>query len=644
VAEKKKPRNSEIQMNNKKLKRFSLINLFVGYMMIFFFIILVSLNRHQEVIVEEVAAANKVEYVDDLFNGVHKDELVRERFYIDGHPVDRLVRKGITTVGSPNTTVVRDRDLINREKDLIITDFNNETYVERYRVGSRHSADAVRDVHNIRGGSYVDDKRDFTGRTILDERLAGLHDDYREGVVDINALDKAILSDRAKEEFDIGDEELTNLTLARDGEGDFDLDISALKDGATQGDLYAYNFPSLGVGAGIGSSAVGAGIGAAGMGAGIGEAVLDGKTVAALGGVGSTSLIIPFLPPYLDPLADSPPRCTAENDKDRDGLPLDYENQIGTDPLNADTDGDGVQDGAELAGYSHPLNPSSTPANPQAGGVGGLSSGAGAGGAAGLVTGTVTKKLGLGIGKGCAEHGGECNGHHGAGSEAYNHDHLPKDGALHIMIHVDGSGSILHTRTQLDIMRFTLLKDALLPYYNNDESLYERRVTIVDGNGERTLQFFTEATKKDNVLALVFQDEAAPAYHLPNFNKRPENFYLDDLNQLKSSLQGYNGLYRGVMFQVDRGKTFAKSFKEFVECAWQGKGYLENANLQKYYWQGNQNHITHKDGVVFSDVYHAKDSGDPRYYLDLIFEASRKVGMDLDIYGGSLKDGRQTSD
>ena len=129
-----------------------------------------------------------------------------------------------------------------------------------------------------------------------------------------------------------------------------------------------------------------------------------------------------------------------------------------------------------------------------------------------------------------------------------------------------------------------------------------------------------------------------------DFNKYPEDSYLDDLNKLKSSLQGHPGLYRGIMFQVDRGKTFAKSFKEFVECAWQGTGYLENANLHKYYWQQNQQHIKHKDGVVFSDVYHAKDRGDPQYYLDLIFQASRKVGIDLDIYGGGLKDGKRNQD
>ena len=278
--------------------------------------------------------------------------------------------------------------------------------------------------------------------------------------------------------------------------------------------------------------------------------------------------------------------------------------------------------------YKSAIDPTET-----IGGVGGLVSGAGAGTAAGLVTGIVKPQLGVpGIAPGVGV------GNNGYGGKR-NYD-LPQDGALHIMMHVDGSGSILNTRKQLEIMKNTLLKKELLPYYNNDENLYNKRVTIVDGNGERTLQFFAEATKKDNVLALVFQDEAQPAYHLPNFNKKPEDHYMDDLSKLKNKLNGYGGLYRGIMFQVDRGKTFAKSFKEFVGNAFQGTGYLKSDNLKKYYYQDNQSNIKNKNGIVFSDEYHTKDEGDPQYYMDLILNASKKIGIDLKATGAGLTDGR----
>ena len=278
--------------------------------------------------------------------------------------------------------------------------------------------------------------------------------------------------------------------------------------------------------------------------------------------------------------------------------------------------------------YKSAIDPTET-----IGGVGGLISGAGAGTAAGLVNGIVKPQLGVpgivaGVGVGNNGYGGK-----------QNYD-LPQDGALHIMMHVDGSGSILNTRKQLEIMKNTLLKKELLPYYNNDENLYNKRVTIVDGNGERTLQFFAEAAKKDNVLALVFQDEAQPAYHLPNFNKKPEDHYMDDLSKLKNKLNGYGGLYRGIMFQVDRGNTFAKSFKEFVENAFQGTGYLEKDNLKKYYYQDNQRNIQNKNGILFCDEYHIKDEGDPHYYMNLILNASKKIGIDLKAKGAGLSDGR----
>ena len=162
----------------------------------------------------------------------------------------------------------------------------------------------------------------------------------------------------------------------------------------------------------------------------------------------------------------------------------------------------------------------------------------------------------------------------------------------------------------------------------------------MDGEGERTLKFFADATKKENVLALVFQDEAQPAYHLPNFNRKPEDHYMDDLKDLKEGLNGYGGLYRGIMFQVDRGKTFAKSFKEFVENAWRGDGYLSGAgeNLKPYYWQENSDNIRNRDGIVFSDEYHVNSEGDPAYYMNLIMDASRKIGLDLKSYNGEKQD------
>jgi hypothetical protein len=646
-------------MKNKKLKRWSLLNLITGYIMVGLFMFLVILNRSPEVVSEELVIDDIDNiYAEDIFDGVREDELKTDVIYVDGHP------------GLYTTRVVRDNSIgIDRSRGVLLDDGSdvivfddrdNDIYVDNDRnvnniirghdevhnrvitsgdprggvVVGRHGTDRV---HNDL--ALVDDVVDVG---LLDRRLANLRDD------DLDVHDRVIREDRDRLRLDVDDGSINvgQLTLSRNDDDDIELgDVTDLdlefKTGAGKtdygvgkgGQLYAYNFPSRGVGAGIGSGGVGAGAGgSAGLGAGIGQGVLNGETVPTLGGVGTYSTV-EVVPPGTG------------TDTDRDGLTAEAEALLGTDPQKADSDGDGFVDGAEISSYTDPKNPSSNPnipgseSSPTLGGVGGLVGGAGAGGAAGLVTGMVKGKLGIGVGAGCAEHGGSCDGHHGHGGHA-DYDHLPKDGALHIMMHVDGSGSILDTRKQLTIMKDTLLKEALLPYYNNNEDLYNRRVMILDGNGERTLQFFTEAAKKDNVLALVFQDEAAPAYHLPTFNKKPQDQYSKDIVKLKASLNGYGGVYRGVMFQVDRGKTFAKSFKEFVESAWRGEGYLKTSNLKKYYRDNNTHHIKNKDGVVFSDEYHAADSGDPQYYLDLIFAASKKIGLDLDIYGAGITDGK----
>ena len=584
-------------------------------------------NSGEETNAERFVTVNGTTLITD--NSVYKDHLTGVVLN-DRDPIVAVVDNDPLYVG-------RDRDLFVGDRDVYIDDRDRIGAVEGHIGGG--GGHGGRDDRVHRGGRDRVDDEVVVDRGLLDRRLADLDRAVADRDLFVDESDKVDVVEKEKFGLDKNGVNLANLALARDGDdaelgdvGELDFDDNANgKYGINKGELFAYNFPSQGVGAGIGNSAVGAGSGAgAGLGAGVGEAVLGGKTVPTLGGVGTYKSV-----PTVTPGTGS--------DGDNDGLEAEVEIALGTDPTKSDSDGDGYSDGEEITSYTNPSDPSSNPgspgsmASPTMGGVGGLVSGAGAGCAAGLVTGMVKPQLGVpGVSTaGCAECEGECKGH-GHGKHEYD---LPPDGALHIMMHVDGSGSILNTRKQLEIMKNTLLKDALLPYYNNDEKLYNRRVTIVDGNGERTLQFFTEASKKDNVLAVVFQDEAQPAYHLPTFNKKPQDHYSKDLQKLKGGLNGYGGLYRGIMFQVDRGKTFAKSFKEFVESAWQGKGYLENSNLRKYYWQENKRHIENKNGVVFSDEYHAKDSGDPQYYLDLILNASKKVGLDLRAKGAGLTDG-----
>ena len=619
----------------KDKKRLAIVNLVAGYILSILFVVLIFTNLKNV----KATTLNEIPVVVDETEIEVEEPIVVSndpKVIVDSHIVYKDHLNGIVVNESEpivavvnNDPLYTDRNVIVNDRDVVIDDTHRVGSVEGGVGRNGHiGADRVhhRNQHHTRIKEDAYDKDVDLG--LLDRRIAE-QDLFRDDTTEITKTKEK------KFGLDKDGVNLANLTVANnrgddDAElGEVDLNFDDNKNGTfglNKGELYAYNFPSQGVGAGIGNSAVGAGVSAsAGLGAGIGEGVYNGETVPTLGGVGTYRSV-----PLVEPGTGT--------DADKDGLGVQAELALGTDPNKSDSDGDGYSDGEEIASYTNPSNPSSNPGVPSSttptlGGVGGLISGAGSGVAAGLVVGKVKPQLGVpGIAPGVG-----VGNNRGYGKRNYN---LPKDGALHIMMHVDGSGSILNTRKQLEIMKNTLLKKELLPYYNNDENLYNKRVTIVDGNGERTLQFFADAAKKDNVLALVFQDEAQPAYHLPNFNKKPEDHYMDDLGKLKNKLNGYGGLYRGIMFQVDRGKTFAKSFKEFVGNAFQGTGYLKSDNLKKYYWQDNQSNIKNKNGVIFSDEYHAKDEGDPQYYMDLILNASKKIGIDLKATGAGLTDGR----
>lgn len=648
-------------MNDKKLRKVSFWALFSGYSCLALFVWLVIYGIVLKTTDYINSSDEDVVIVDDNISIIEKPENpllhydTRERVVLYHEPTRPVTRGVILDSDDDDIVVVRDDHdhtlfLDNDRVDRI--HINDETRfgdTESTVIDANNDTDVFlnnRRVHNNNKDVHLNDYDDLG---ILDRRLnQRLFEDDEDVLFD----DRKRFND---EDLDISDKRDSEIGLDdRDGfnfegfrpvlEGDdeeisLDIDGFNIKDSefgltSKKGNLYAYSFPSQGVGAGIGNAGIGAAAGFAGIGAGIGEAVLDGKTVPTLGGVGTS----PINPMGLKP--------TPQNDPDNDGLPSEVESRLGTNPLNPDTDGDGAPDGKEVESYSNPIDASSTPSSPgsnpmpQVGGVGGMVNGAGAGPAAGLVTGRVEEMLGLGAG--CSLHGGGCDGHHGHGGHGnYNFEHLPENGALHIMIHVDGSGSLLATRRNLEDMKNGILKQKLLPYYNNDENLYNKRVTIVDSSKERVLDFFAQAAQKNNVLAVAFQDEASPEYHLPVFNKKPQSVYKKDLHVLKNRLNGYNGMYRGIIFQVDRGRTFSKSFKEMVEHAWNGTGYLEKENLSLYHRDNKAHDIRNKSGIIFSDEYHAKSEEAPEYYMNLLFNASKRVGIDLNIYGGGLKDGKQ---
>ena len=391
---------------NKRNKTISLASLIAGYCIALAFIILVFSNKGTAELASQVETgaplaeknSTKTEfiYVDremprdqrgavysDRLNGIVIDEephvavVKSETLSVTGSHTDYFSRDRGTIIDGSGIDIIAKNDLIHENHQTELTKSDRDINIDTLDV--MHGSNIRR--NDNRGGNNDTNSFRVDGETdILEQRLREFE------------KDKVDLRNKDNEGID-----LSNLTLANRKSEDLDLELdldSFNKKGTASpatGELYAYNSPRLGVGAGIGESSLGAGAGgSAGLSAGIGEAVMNGVAVPTLGGIGTS------------------------------GMPV--KSGLGSKPTAGTP---GMQNAAEEPGGASD-------------GVGGLVSGSGAGAAAGLLVKKVYKNLGLG-GPGLGGGAGQGKGH--------NYDHLPKDGALHIMMHVDGSGSILNTES-----------------------------------------------------------------------------------------------------------------------------------------------------------------------------------------------------
>jgi len=132
-----------------------------------------------------------------------------------------------------------------------------------------------------------------------------------------------------------------------------------------------------------------------------------------------------------------------------------------------------------------------------------------------------------------------------------------------IRIYFDSSGSMNSSLAPLTTMKDGILKNTLLPLYDNDVAAYEDKVRIRNYSNERTFNVLNlegEAAPEGNVIVLVFQDEASPVYHSSSITPRRGQFDTD-IATFKSRLSnnfgtGNPNYYRGIVFQVDGNGTF----------------------------------------------------------------------------------------
>lgn len=234
--------------------------------------------------------------------------------------------------------------------------------------------------------------------------------------------------------------------------------------------------------------------------------------------------------------------------------------------------------------------------------------------------------------------------HYGMGEVVVVDGVLTVDENTEINIFFDASGSMDQTLPKLLMMKETILKPCLMPFFNGDGALYDAKVQIIGGTYDffgNTITGRTWTSERSlggtylaqgailqregsdgtvtKVINIVFQDEANASYHasLTSFNpetEAPSEKFQQDINALRAL---YNSkpedYFRSVIFQVKGSNAWA-SFLSAIE---NGSGLYTGPNSLA----DLSNQIKIK--------YNVTNGSEPDYYANQIVTALNELGYSI---------------
>lgn len=219
-----------------------------------------------------------------------------------------------------------------------------------------------------------------------------------------------------------------------------------------------------------------------------------------------------------------------------------------------------------------------------------------------------------------------------------------------INIWFDNSGSMNSTLTPLQTMQATILKNCLLPIYNNDSALYDTKVRVLkmsEGGAEHFEAFVTCISQKRNfkrnpdtnvklVINLSFADEADPSssvlddgYHttlVPISTTARSTRYDRHITNAKANLaqaaaDGY--IIKGYQFRVATGNTGAfGAFRELNEKTFVDSGGIYSSQYTLADQAANSIFLYDLDVTA---------GGTATYYKDKIIEALQALGINVPV-------------
>jgi len=227
------------------------------------------------------------------------------------------------------------------------------------------------------------------------------------------------------------------------------------------------------------------------------------------------------------------------------------------------------------------------------------------------------------------------------------------DDETEINIFFDDSGSMGGTEGPLNIMADTILKDCLLPFYNNDSALYDSRVRVINFDNDTRIGsnppwpppyigsergyacLATTGTTSSitKVINLVFQDEASGVYanssaSWSNTTSRTSGYNFD-MALLRSNIDNNPANYiLGEYFQVTAVGNQIQAginFKQLLEAVDDGLGLYNGVN-----GLSDKTEISNTyDVVPGPSIPVSSGPGSPQYYTDLIITAINNLGYNI---------------
>lgn len=212
------------------------------------------------------------------------------------------------------------------------------------------------------------------------------------------------------------------------------------------------------------------------------------------------------------------------------------------------------------------------------------------------------------------------------------------DSTTALTLFFDSSGSMDEVFPTLLYMVNNILKPCLLPYYNNNSSLYDQRVRVLSLSNERTVQWLgglppDGATK---VVNMTFSDESLPDYtnsindaNLVNIdlnvnpwiflpNVQPTSQYISDINLANSRL---SSTQRGIMYRVINGGVSLNNVtKQFYQAVFTGQGQYGGA-----FGLSTNPYATLMDDVLAL----GNTPQNAQYYANKVIEGLNLIGYNL---------------